>query len=405
MEDFIMDYQSFIELTNNYYMNTFTRYPIVFDYGENSTLYDIEGNPYTDFLAGIAVNTLGYAHPRFTKALTEQCHKLLHCSNLFYTKPQAKLAKLLIEESAADRVFFANSGAEANEGAIKLARMFFYKQGVHKYEIITTSNSFHGRTLATLTATGQEKYHAPLSPLPPGFINVPFNDIEAVEAAINENTCAVMIEPIQGEGGIVEANMVYMKGLYELCKAHNILLIFDEIQTGMGRTGKLFAYEHYGIEPDIFTLAKGLGGGIPIGAVLAKEDVATAFEPGDHGSTFGGNAFACSAGACIMEILLEDDSKLIRECATKGDYFKEKLLYLQDSYPHIIKGVRGKGLMLGAHLYDSIDGGDIVKSALDMGFIINCAGNNTLRFVPPLIISTDEIDKLISALDVIFKTL
>lgn len=398
-----MNYQNSMELIDNCYMNTFTRYPIVFDYGEGCTLYDRDGKTYTDFLAGIAVNTLGYAHPVFTETIAEQCHKLLHCSNLFYTEPQAKLAHMLVENSCSDRVFFANSGAEANEGAIKLARMFFYKKGMHKYEIITAHNSFHGRTLATLTATGQEKYHAPLSPLPPGFINVPFNDIEAVESTITKNTCAIMIEPIQGEGGIIEAQEDYMKDLYKLCKKHNILLIFDEIQTGIGRTGKLFAYEHYGVEPHIFTLAKGLGGGIPIGAVLAKEDIASAFEPGDHGTTFGGNALACSAGSIIMETLLNKNNQLIEDCATKGDYFKEKLIHLQNVFPHIIKEIRGKGLMLGAQLYECIEGHNIVRSALDMGFIINCAGNNTLRFVPPLIISIDEIDNLITALKEIFK--
>lgn len=385
-------------------MNTFTRYPIVFQHGEGCTLYDIDGNAYTDFLAGIAVNTLGYAHAGFTKSILYQCSELIHCSNLFYTQPQSELAHILVESSAADRVFFANSGAEANEGAIKLARMFFYKRGMHKYEIITASNSFHGRTLATLTATGQEKYHATMSPLPPGFITVPFNDIKAIESAITKNTCAIMIEPIQGEAGIIEANMDYMIKLHRLCKANNILLIFDEIQTGIGRTGKLFAYEHYGVEPDIFTLAKGLGGGIPIGAVLAKEDVAAAFEPGDHGTTFGGNALACSAGAFIVKTLLEEDGKLIEECAIKGDYFKDRLINLQYKFPDIVKDVRGKGLMLGLELYSGIEANDVVKSTLDMGLIINCTGDNTLRFVPPLIISTDEIDKLITALGIIFES-
>ena len=394
-----------MQVTDDNYMNTFTRYPIVFDYGQGSILYDTEGKAYIDFLAGIAVNTLGYSHSRFTNTLISQSRKLIHSSNLFYTAAQAKLAKLLVENSAADRIFFANSGAEANEGAIKLARMYFYKQGMHRYEIITTTNSFHGRTFATLTATGQNKYHTPLEPLPPGFLNVPFNDIEAMESAVGEKTCAIMIELIQGEGGIVEAQLDYVRKLYKLCKKHNILLIFDEVQTGIGRTGKMFAYEHYGIEPHIFTLAKGLGGGVPIGAILAKEDIAAAFEPGDHGSTFGGNALACSAGACVMKILLENDSKLIKECASKGDYFKDKLEKLQNIYPHIIVAVKGKGLMLGTQLDENIDGGNIVNICLDKGFIINCAGNNTLRFVPPLIITKDEIDKLIATLNDIFKLL
>lgn len=396
-----MNSNEYINLTQQAYMNTFTRYPIVFEYGKGATLYDNEGKAYTDFLAGIAVNTLGYDHPALVETLVEQSHSLIHCSNLFYTKPQTELAHILVENSCADRVFFANSGAEANEGAIKLARMFFYKQGINKYEIITACNSFHGRTLATLAATGQEKYHAPHSMLPPGFINVPFNDIGAIKAAINENTCAIMIEPIQGEGGVIEAENHYIKELYRLCEKHDILLIFDEIQTGIGRTGRLFAYEHYGIEPHIFTLAKGLGGGVPIGAVLAKEEIASAFEPGDHGTTFGGNALVCSAGACVIKTLLEEN--LIEECNIKGKYFKDRLIDLQNTFPHIVKDVRGKGLMLGVQLYDSVDAKHVVKSALDIGFIINCTGDNTLRFVPPLIISVNEINDLIYTLEKIFN--
>lgn len=396
-----MNSNEYINLTQQAYMNTFTRYPVVFEYGKGATLYDSEGKAYTDFLAGIAVNTLGYDHPALVETLVEQSHSLIHCSNLFYTKPQTELAHILVENSCADRVFFANSGAEANEGAIKLARMFFYKQGINKYEIITACNSFHGRTLATLAATGQEKYHAPHSMLPPGFINVPFNDIGAIKAAINENTCAIMIEPIQGEGGVIEAENHYIKELYRLCEKHDILLIFDEIQTGIGRTGRLFAYEHYGIEPHIFTLAKGLGGGVPIGAVLAKEEIASAFEPGDHGTTFGGNALVCSAGACVIKTLLEEN--LIEECNIKGKYFKDRLIDLQNTFPHIVKDVRGKGLMLGVQLYDSVDAKHVVKSALDIGFIINCTGDNTLRFVPPLIISVNEINDLIYTLEKIFN--
>ncbi len=396
-----MDSKECMTLTQQYYMNTFSRYPIVFEYGTGATLYDSEGKAYIDFLAGIAVNVLGYAHPALVDTIVEQTNRLIHCSNLFYTKPQAELAQILVENSCADKVFFANSGAEANEGAIKLARLFFYKQGMDKYEIITACNSFHGRTLATLAATGQEKYHSPHSILPPGFINVPFNDIGAIKSAITENTCAIMIEPIQGEGGIIESQEHYMEELHNLCEEHNILLIFDEIQTGIGRTGKLFAYEHFGIEPHIFTLAKGLGGGIPIGAVLAKEEIASAFEPGDHGTTFGGNALACSAGACVINTLLKEN--LIEECAAKGKYFKDKLFKLQNSFPQLIKDIRGMGLMLGAQLHSNIDAKDVVQSALDMGFIINCTGDNTLRFVPPLIISIDEIDSLIDALEKIFK--
>jgi len=388
-----------MELDQKYYMNTFgKRIPVVFEYGRGSTLYDGEGRSYTDFLAGIAVNSLGYAHPALVGAISSQAGKLIHCSSLFYIESQAKLAEALIESSCFDRVFFGNSGAEAIEGAIKLARRYFHRKGMYKYEILTNTNSFHGRTLAALSATGQPKYQKPYEPLPLGFKHIPYNDIEAAYEAVSEATCAIMIELIQGEGGVIEATTEYVESMAKLCCDKGLLLIFDEIQTGIGRTGKMFAYEHFGIEPDILTLAKGLGGGVPIGALLAKSHAA-AFEPGDHGSTFGGNPLACSAALAVLKTLI--DENLIAKSELNGEYFKEKLIYLKSIFP-FINDVRGKGLMLGLELNESVNGKTIVEECFKAGFIINCAGKNTLRFVPPLVITKEEIDALIVALEFIF---
>lgn len=391
-----MDYKKVKELDEKYYFNTFgSRLPVSFEYGDGCTLYDSQGKKYRDFVAGIAVNTLGYNHPALREAIVKQSAKLLHCSNLFYIEPQAKLAKMLVENSCGDKVFLCNSGAEANEGAIKLARKYFYSKNLYKYEIITTLNSFHGRTMATLAATGQEKYQKPFEPLPTGFVHVPFNDIEAVEKAISYRTCAVMVEPIQGEGGVVPATFEYMKTLRKLCDDKGILLIFDEVQTGIGRTGKLFGYEHYGVEPDIFTLAKGLGGGVPIGAVVAKDFVASAMEPGDHGTTFGGNPLACTAALAVLSTVLKEG--FLANVKDVGEYFKNQLIQLKKKFP-FIKEVRGKGLMLAMELDNALSGKELVLDMLDRGFIINCTGNNTLRFVPPLIIQKEDIDALIENL-------
>ncbi|MFY9426187.1 MAG: acetylornithine transaminase [Caldicoprobacterales bacterium] len=396
-----MDYKEVKELDEKYYFNTFgSRLPVSFEYGEGCTLYDSQGKKYTDFVAGIAVNTLGYNHPALVEAITSQSEKLLHCSNLFYIKAQAQLAKLLVENSCGDKVFLCNSGAEANEGAIKLARKYFYSKNLYKYEIITTLNSFHGRTMATLAATGQEKYQKPFEPLPTGFVHVPFNDIKAVENAISYKTCAVMVEPIQGEGGVIPATAEYMQALRKLCDDRGILLIFDEVQTGIGRTGKLFGYEQYGIEPDIFTLAKGLGGGIPIGAIVAKAFVASAMEPGDHGTTFGGNPLACTAALAVLSTILEEG--ILETVKDKGEYFTDQLIKLKNKFS-FIKEVRGKGLMLGVELDEEVSGKEIVLDMLNRGFIINCAGNNTLRFVPPLIIQNDHIDDLVENLEKSFS--
>lgn len=391
-----MGYKTIKKMDEKYYMNTFgERLPVAFEYGHGSTLYDDYGKPYTDFLSGIAVNTLGYNHPKLSRAIAAYAGKVMHCSNLFYIESQADLARKLVENSCGDRVFLANSGAEANEGAIKLARKYFYSKHQYKYEIITLENSFHGRTMATVAATGQEKYQRPFEPMPTGFVHVPINDIEALKAALSYKTCAIMAELIQGEGGIYELTPEYIKFLRDICDEREILLIFDEVQTGMGRTGKLFAYEHYGVEPDIFTLAKGLGGGIPIGAVVAKESVAKYMEPGDHGTTFGGNPLASGAALAVLDTILEDG--FLENVASKGEYFRDRLIELMEDRPYV-EDVRGKGLMLGLQLSDNIPGRDIVIKMLNKGFIINCAGSNTLRFLPPLIIEKNDIDGLIDAL-------
>ncbi len=381
-------------------MNTYGRYPVVLVRGRGMKVWDSDGKEYTDFLAGIAVNNLGHCHPRVVIALQKQAQKLIHVSNYFHIEPQIKLAKMLVQNSFADRVFFCNSGAEANEAAIKLARKYA-KENLcpDKFEIITALNSFHGRTLATITATGQGRFQKGFTPLMPGFKYVPFGDVGAVANAITENTCAVMLEPIQAEGGVNLPPENYFRELKTLLEEKNLLLILDEVQTGMGRTGKLFAYEHYGITPDIMTLAKALGGGTAIGAALATEKVAEAFSPGDHASTFGGNALACAAGTASLEAILED-GWLVSNCARIGEYFKKGLAGLKQKY-NFIRDIRGKGLLIGMEL--DIDGTDIVKDAMKEGYLINCTMQKVLRFVPPLIVTEEEIDGLIQALDRIFE--
>ncbi|HQA58276.1 MAG TPA: aspartate aminotransferase family protein [Acetivibrio sp.] len=396
-----MKLNEIVELDKKYYMNTFgNRTPVCFDHGKGINLWDSDGKKYYDFLAGIAVSALGHSHPKLVNAIKEQAEKLIHCSNLYYIENQAKLAKILVDNSCADKVFFANSGAEANEGAIKLARIFFKKKGMpEKFEIITLEKSFHGRTLATIAATGQDKYQKPYSPLTPSFLKVPINDLEALEKAINGSTCAVMIEPIQGESGVNLTTIEYMHGVRKLCDEKGILLIFDEVQCGLGRTGKLFAYEHFGIEPDIFTLAKALGGGFPIGALCAKEHVASAFEPGDHGSTFGGNPLACAAGLAVMEVMIND--KLVKNSEEMGSYFLDKLSGFTEKYD-FVKEIRGKGLMIGIQL--TIDkAAEIKNKCFDKGYLIGSVGNNILRLLPPLIVTKEDIDGLVNVLDNIFR--
>ncbi len=392
-----MNLSTIIEMDKKYYMNTFgNRTPVCFSHGKGINLWDIQGKKYYDFLSGIAVNALGHSHPKIVNAVKAQAERLIHCSSLYYIENQAQLAKVLVENSCADKVFFSNSGAEANEGAIKLARIYFKKKGMpDKYEIITLKKSFHGRTLATTAATGQEKYQKPYAPLPPGFISVPMNDIDALKAAVNKNTCAVMVEPIQGESGVNPLDPQYIKEVKELCEANDILLIFDEIQCGLGRTGKLFAYEHFDVEPDIFTLAKALGGGVPIGALCAKDFVAAAFEPGDHGSTFGGNPLACAAALAVMNALLNDG--LIKNAELMGEYFFKKLNRLSEKYP-VIKEIRGKGLMIGVEL--SVErAAEIKNKCFDMGYLIGNVGPSILRILPPLIVTQEDIDGMIDVLD------
>jgi len=379
--------------------NTYKRSPITLVRGDGCWLWDEKGNEYIDFIGGIAVCALGHSSPIVSKALYEQSKKLVHVSNLFYTQPQTELAQILVENSFADRVFFCNSGAEANEAAIKLARRYSKEKfGPERYAIITMDNSFHGRTMATLSATGQEKIRIGFDPFLEGFKYVPFDDLDNLKAAIDRSVCAVMLEPIQGEGGVVVPDGDYLKGVKEICKNHDLLLILDEVQVGMGRTGRLFAYQHFGITPDIMTLAKALGNGLPIGAMLAKEELTDAFGPGSHATTFGGTPLITAGALAVVESLLNDG--WIENARDMGNYFKNQLTNLQQKHS-IIKEVKGLGLMLGLLL--DRDGTDIVNACMEKGFLINCVQGKVLRFVPPLIIRKEKIDLLINCLDEIFK--
>ena len=378
-----MEQKEVIEKENKYLMQTYRRKQVYLVSGKGSYVYDNAGNKYLDLVAGIAVNTLGYAHPKLTAAVETAVKTLHHTSNLFYTRPQVELAEKLMKNSPFGRVFFANSGAEAVEGAIKLARKYWWQKGEEKYEIITAVNSFHGRTMGALSATGQEKYQKPFRPLVPGFVHVPYNDLDALEKALTSKTAAVILEPVQGESGVYPADPAYLQEVAELCREKNILLIFDEVQTGIGRTGKLFAFEHFGVVPDIITLAKGLAGGVPIGAVLAKEEVAKAFEPGDHASTFGGNPLACTAALAVLEEVLAPG--FLEEVLEKG-----KLFYSLLADAPGIKEVRGYGLMLGIEL-NFPGAGRVSEILLGKGVLINNIGEWILRVVPPLIITREEI--------------
>jgi len=390
-----MDKQTIEAIDQENYLQVFARYNLVLSHGDGPYVYDNEGKKYIDFLGGIAVNVLGHAHPVLVKAVSEQAGKIIHCSNLYYTEVQAILAQKLATLSGLDRVFVGNSGAEANEGAIKLARKYGKTIAADKVEIITADHSFHGRTLATLTATGQPKYQKGYEPLPGGFKHVPFNDIAALAAIMSAKTCAVMLEPIQGEGGVNIPDKDYLIKVRQLCDKYGALLILDEIQTGMGRTGKMFAYELFGVKPDIVTLAKGLAGGVPIGAFITTNKVAAAFTAGDHGSTFGGNPLACAAANAVFKVMEEE--KLLENAQIIGDYLVDKLNALKSKYPALITEVRGKGLIVGAKL--TLPGRDIVNNCLSQGAIINCTAGDILRFVPPLIITKDHVDEMIAVLD------
>jgi len=387
--------ESIIKQAESVIATTYKRFPIVIEGGMGCTLWDTDGKEYTDFVAGIAVCNLGHAAPEIARALARQADKLFHVSNLYYTIPQVDLATWLVEHSFADRVFFCNSGAEANEAAIKLARKYFYDRGeTQRHRILALEQSFHGRTFATLSATGQEKIRKGFDPILNGFDFAPFNDIEALKKGINETTCAVLIEPIQGEGGVRCPSDGYIEAVRKVCDETGTLLIFDEVQTGIGRTGRLFAYEHFGVEPDIMTLAKALGNGLPIGAMLAREAVASAFQPGSHASTFGGTPVITAAALEVLRVM--DQEKVIQHCRKMGEYFKERLLDLKNRHSVIVE-VRGVGLMIGMTL--TIEGMPIVNACMERGFLINCTQENVLRFVPPLIITKKEIDQLIECLD------
>jgi len=386
-------------LSEKYIAHTYNRYPVLLVKGKGTRVWDLEGEEYLDFVSGLAVLNLGHCHPRVVKAIQTQAEKLIHVSNFYYIEPQIQLASLLCKHSFADKVFFCNSGAEANEGAFKLARKYAKeKMGKDRYEIITMEGSFHGRTLATLTATGQEKFHKGYEPLMPGFKYIPFNDIGAVKSGINSKTCAVMLEPIQGEGGVNCPSEGYLKALREICDERGVLLIFDEVQVGMGRTGKLFAYEHEGVEPDMLTLAKSLAGGVPIGALLIKKGIAESFNPGDHASTFGGNPLATAAGVAALTTILEEG--MLENCEKMGDYFLSQLQEIKKKFS-FVEEVRGKGLILGMEL--RMDGSSIVNEMMRKKILINCTMGNVLRFLPPLIVTKKEIDRVVAALEEVFR--
>ncbi len=373
-------------------MNTYNRFSLVLTKGSGMYVYDDQGKEYLDFVAGIAVNALGHGHKGLAEVIAKQAETLIHVSNLYWTQPQLSLAGKLTENSCFDRVFFCNSGAEAIEGALKLSR----KYGKGRYEIICMENSFHGRSYGAITATGQKKYQAGLEPLLPGIVHVPFNDFQALEAVVNEKTCAILLEPIQGEGGIKSANNEYLENVRKLCDKHDLLLIFDEIQCGVGRCGTLFAHEYFGVKPDVVTLAKGLAGGVPIGALLAVEKAAQAFAPGDHASTFGGNPLATASADYVVSQLL---GGLLENVNKQSKYLIEKLQALKEKFP-IITDVRGLGLMLGIEL--TVPTAPIIGKCLENGLLLVGSGTNVIRFVPPFILTEEDTDK---AMDILAKAL
>lgn len=378
---------------DKYVMHTYGRQPIVLDHGHGVKVYDKDGNEYLDFFAGIAVNNVGQTNEKVVEAIKNQAEKMIHTSNIYYNEPAAILAEKLANKSHFTKTFFSNSGAEANEAAIKLAR-----KATGKGEIITALQSFHGRTMLTVTATGQDQFSAPFKPLPPGFKHVPYNDLKAMEDAISDDTAAIMLEVVQGEGGVNVANQDYMNGIQKLCDDNNILFIIDEVQTGVGRCGSFFAHDLFGIKPDIVSLAKGLGGGVPIGATLATEEVASAFVPGDHGSTFGGNPLAAAAADAAIDVI--DEKNLSQNAKEMGVYLKDKLNTLKDKYD-FVSDVRGLGLLVGIEL--TMEGGSIVDKMREKGVLINCTAGNVLRIAPALIITKEDIDVMVEKLDEVFS--
>ncbi|WPD23397.1 MAG: aspartate aminotransferase family protein [Candidatus Electrothrix scaldis] len=382
------------------FAGTYSRFPAAMVRGEGCRLWDADGREYLDFLAGIAVCSLGHCHPDVTEAVCAQAKKLMHVSNLFYTEPQTKLAELLIANSFADRVFMANSGAEANEAAIKLARIH---SGKGRYEIISLSGSFHGRTLATVAATGQPKFHQGFEPMPAGFVHAGFGDPDELEKLINPSTCAILCEPLQGESGVRPLDPAYLQKIRSLCDKHNLLLIFDEVQTGMGRTGTLFAYEQLGVTPDIMTLAKALGNGLPIGAMLTRADIASSFTVGTHASTFGGNPVAAAAGVAVMKIMLAEG--FFASIQKKSAYFIKQLEIVAAEFPELCSGVRGSGMLLALVLTEKgiEHGTEIVQQLFERGCLINFAGMRVLRFIPPLTVTQEDIDLLIKELSDVLR--
>ena len=390
-----MEKNTVIEQTEKYYLPVFGRKAMVVDHGQGCRLWDNEGNEYVDCFAGIAVNSLGYNHPALVNAVTEQAQKIMHCSNLYYTEIQAKAAQAVAEVSGMDRVFFANCGAEANEGALKLVRKYGKQKAVGMFRIITAWHSFHGRTMATVTATGQPHYQEGYEPLPAGYEYVNYGDAAALENIMDYDVCAVMLEPIQGEGGVHVPSDEYLQQVRALCDKYDALLIFDEVQTGIARTGKWFAYMHSGVKPDVLTFAKGVGGGFPVAGFAVPEKLAHVFKPGDHGGTFGGNPLACAAVYATLTTIKAE--KLADKAAVKGAYFMELLKKLQEKYPDKVVEVRGRGLMLGMELKQS--GNIVVEHCLENNVIINCTAGNVIRLVPPLVITIEDINTVVTALD------
>ncbi|HBG21617.1 MAG TPA: acetylornithine transaminase [Desulfobulbaceae bacterium] len=383
------------ERADKVFIGTYARYPAAMVKGDGCRLIDADGREYLDFLSGIAVCALGHCHPAVTEAIRRQAGELVHVSNLYYTRPSIELAELLTGNSFGERIFLANSGAEANEAAIKLARIH---SGEGRYQVISLAGSFHGRTLATVAATGQPKFHKGFEPLPEGFLHAPFGDLAALEKLISGATCAILCEPLQGEGGVRPLDREYLAGIRALCDKHGLLLIFDEIQTGLGRTGTFFAYEQLGVTPDILTMAKALGNGLPIGAMMTRAEIAASFTPGTHASTFGGNPVASAAAVATLKIMLADG--FLADVREKGAYFQAELGKLAVQFPNLVASVRGMGLLVGAVLTEQgvAHGGTIVNKMFERGFLMNFAGNVALRFVPPLIVTRAEIDRVVAAL-------
>ena len=391
---------NFVELENEYLLHTYKRIPIMIDHGEGVYLYDTEGNKYLDFLAGIAVMALGYSHPKIVEAIREQAEKFTHLSNLYYMEPQIKLAEKIISYFGKDgKLFFANSGSEANEGAIKIARKYFSNKGLNKYKVIGFDNSFHGRTIATLAATWQKKYQKDYLPLLPDFKCAKFNDIDSVKELIDNETAAIIIESIQGEGGIKIADEKFLKELRNICDEYDIILIVDEIQSGMGRSGKFFAYEYAKIMPDVVTLAKAIGGGLPLSLFIVSPKLADTFSYGDHGSTFGGNPVAASCAIATLEVI--EKEKLLHKNIENGKYMLAELNILKNRYRDKIREIRGKGLMIGIELFSPCS--DMVGEFRNNGLLLNCTHTNVVRILPPYIIEKEHMDKFLNVFEDILK--